>query len=301
MDRVVHGSDGGGGWHLTRVDVLRWRATAFSLFGVLVVLGIVLAASLPRVLAYEGLLDENLALRDRVRELDQRMAEVDRILMRLRLYDAQLRAIQPDGDHGPIDADPESPDDDEPFFELGDGVPLDGLGVRPANAWADSVIARTDNFLALFEQTEPDLNALVAELEDLRALEDALPSAWPATGMLTSGFGYRRSPFGRRTQFHRGIDISNDRDSPITAAAPGRVIRASYNGGYGRMVEVDHGYGITSRYAHMSRIKVSEGDVVQRGQVLGLMGRTGRVTGVHLHFEVRIDGHAVDPLDYLPR
>ena len=97
------------------------------------------------------------------------------------------------------------------------------------------------------------------------------------------------------------MDISNDRNSPIAAAAPGRVIRAFYNGGYGRFVEIDHGYGITTRYAHLNRIKVREGEEVQRGQVIGLMGRTGRVTGTHLHFEVRIDGHAVDPMDYLPR
>ena len=302
MDRVAEGSDGQGGWHLTRRDVQRWRAVSFSLVGVLVVLGIVVAASLPRVLAYEGLLDENLALRDRVRELDERMSEVDRILMRLRLYDAQLRALQPDGEHGPLgDADPDAPDDDAPYFEIDIDEAVEGLGARPADAWADAVIARTDNFLDVFEETEPDLNALVQELEDLRALEEALPTAWPATGTLTSGFGYRRSPFGRRAQFHRGMDISNDRNSPIAAAAPGRVIRAFYNGGYGRFVEIDHGYGITTRYAHLNRIKVREGEEVQRGQVIGLMGRTGRVTGTHLHFEVRIDGHAVDPMDYLPR
>lgn len=263
----------------------------------MVLAGIALLASMPRTLAYDALLDENLALRERVQELDHRMAEVDRILMRLRLYDAQLRGLTPEGDHGPL-LTPVAPpaDADEPYMEFDAEGPV---SFRPADAWADAVLARADNFVSVFESTEPDLNAVVTELEDLRAMEQAMPTAWPCDGVMTSDFGYRRSPFGRRAQFHKGLDISNDRNTPILASAPGRVLRAEYSGGYGRLVEIDHGYGVTSRYAHLQRYVVKEGDEVRRGQVVGTMGRTGRVTGVHLHFEVRIDGHAVDPLDFL--
>jgi hypothetical protein len=278
----------------------RLRVGLAVLATLVLALGGALALALPRTLAYDGLLEENLELRTRVRELDQRMAEVDRILMRLRLYDAQLRGLAPDGDHGPLDAPPEPPppDDAAAFDEAGIE---DGVELRPADAWADAVLARAESFVDVFEEAEPDLNALVVELEDLRALEEALPTQWPARGTLTSDFGYRRSPFGRRAQFHKGLDISNDRGEPIVAAAPGVVVRAFYNGGYGRFIEIDHGYGITSRYAHLHRMLVQRGDTVARGQQIGTMGRTGRVTGTHLHFEVRIDGHAVDPLDYLPR
>jgi len=276
---------------------------------VIVLLGVAVAALIPRALSYDDLLDDNLALRERVASLDRRMAEIDRILLRLRLYDAQLDGLRPggpppEGDHGPLPhadgSDPDvivdPPDDDAPVTELDVDFQL-----RPADDWADAVIARADTFLAVFEEAEPDLNVLVTELEDLRALDQALPGRWPATGDLTSGFGYRRSPFGRRAQFHRGIDISDDRGTAIVAVAPGRVLRAFYNGGYGRFVEIDHGYGITTRYAHMTRIAVHEGDVVEAGQLVGTMGRTGRVTGTHHHFEVRIDGHAVDPMDFLPQ
>lgn len=289
-------------------DILRWRFLAIVLSTVLVFLGAALIAVLPRAMAYDDLLEENLALRTRVQELDQRMQEVDRILMRMRVYDAQLRGLAPEGDHGPLgDLPEEYPPDgadthDDTFPGADDEVAgvVDHVDLRPAGDWADDVLARTDNFLAVFEAAEPDLNALVENLEDVRALEEALPSQWPAGGDMTSDFGYRTSPFGLATQFHRGVDISNDRGTPIVASAPGTVLRASFNGGYGRMVEIDHGYGVTTRYAHLNRILVHKGDQVSRGDQVGTMGRTGRVTGTHLHFEVRIDGHAVDPMDYLP-
>ncbi|TVQ90544.1 MAG: M23 family metallopeptidase [Deltaproteobacteria bacterium] len=275
-------------------------------------LSVALIAVLPKALSYDDLLDENLSMRGRVQELDRRMAEVDRILMRLRIYDAQMRGLGdiPEGDHGPtediddpppdaqVDPDPD-PGDDGPYDQVEVGEI--GQELRPSGAWADAIIARADSFLAVFEEAEPDLNALVEELEGLRALEEALPSHWPTTGTLTSGFGYRRSPFGRKAQFHKGLDISNARGTPVVASGPGTVRSAFYNGGYGRFIEVDHGYGITTRYAHLHRLLVKEGDEVERGQLIGTVGRTGRVTGPHLHFEVRIDGHAVDPLDYLPR
>jgi hypothetical protein len=306
LGRLMHGPDGTVTWRVDRRILMRWRALAVGGLALVILLAGAVVVSMPRVLAYDALLDENLALRGRVEDLDRRMGEVDRILMRLRLYDAQLRSLgeAPIGEHGPLDQDAEPPPDDlddGPYLEVDIEGDEFGYELRPAGAWADAVIARADSFLSVFVDVEPDLNALVEELEGLRALDEALPSQWPTSGMLTSRFGYRRSPFGRRAQFHKGIDVSNERGTPIVAAAPGRVIRALFNGGYGRMVEIDHGYGLTTRYAHLNRILVEEGDEIARGAVIGTMGRTGRVTGVHLHFEVRVDEHAVDPLDYLPR
>lgn len=269
------------------------RAVAVVQGVVIIGLGVAVAALVPRNLAYDPLLDENLELRERVATLDRRMAEVDRVLLRLRMYDAQLGGLHPDGEHGPLGELP--PDEDAPASDL-----EEHFSHRPADDWADAVLARAEGFLSTFEVSEADLNAVVTELEDLRALEEALPGRWPSTGEITSAFGYRRSPFGRRTQFHRGLDISDKRGTPIHAVAPGKVLRAFYNGGYGRFVEVDHGYGVTTRYAHLNKISVQEGDTVDRGTPVGTMGRTGRVTGTHLHFEVRIDGHAVDPMDFLP-
>ena len=122
------------------------------------------------------------------------------------------------------------------------------------------------------------------------------PAALPR---LSSRFGERRDPFGGRTRLHTGIDIPGPLGTPVFAAQAGEVRRAGDAGGYGRMVEIDHGNGLRTRYAHLSRIDVRPGEHVAEGQVIGLMGSTGRSTGSHLHFEVRRGGTALDPLDYL--
>ena len=296
--------------------LLRQMRWTFGLTTALVAaLLIGLALTLPRSLAYTGLVEENLALRTQLQEINTRMSEVDRLLLRLRLYDAQIRSLaEPDGDHGPLpeeafangrllsaledtDGQLEGPSDE--MYPA--PHPLDGSDLRPAETWALAVSARVDTFVTLFTRAEPDLNQLVAELEDLRALEIALPHAWPARGDLTSGFGWRRHPLGNTWRFHSGLDIGNKRGTPIYAAARGKVIRADYNSGYGRMIEIEHGYGITSLYAHCTSLRVRKGQTIDEGQFIATMGSTGRATGPHLHFEVRLDGHAVDPLDYLPR
>lgn len=116
---------------------------------------------------------------------------------------------------------------------------------------------------------------------------------WPTSGVLTSNFGWR---WGR---MHQGIDIGAGTGTPIASAAPGTVIIAGWNGGYGQMVVVDHGNGVSTAYAHMSSMSVGVGAAVGQGTILGAVGNTGNSTGPHLHFEVRINGGAVDPLPYL--
>ncbi len=270
--------------------------------------------SVPRGMAYDDLVRENLALKARLREVDSKLSEVDRILLRLRLYDAQLRSLSdPKGDHGPVPegADLGAPEmspasmTGEPMEPIGDpdwATVQAATGLRPAEAWADAVQGRAAAFLDLFERAEPDLSRLVADMEELQALEAALPRIWPANGYVTSTYGWRHNPMGGRGwDHHSGLDISNRPGTPIRAPANGIVSRAWYNAGYGNMIEMDHGFGITTVFAHLRAYKVREGDSVEGGQVIGLMGTTGRSTGPHLHYEVRIDGHAVDPLDYLRR
>lgn len=275
-------------------------------------LAMTLAWSLPRSMAYGELLDENLTLKAHLQELDHKMSEVDRILLRLRLYDAQLKSLgEPKGDHGPLPPEAYANyrlTQDGPDPEGVDGVPMEDEGwvtpedLRPAEAWALAVDARATTFLAHIEASEPNVNALVEELEGLRALELALPQRWPVQGDLTSGFGWRRNPFGRRYwRFHSGIDVASRRGAPIYAPAAGKVVRADWTGGYGRYIEIDHGYGIMTSYGHCTNLYVNDGDEVAPGDLIATVGTTGRSTGPHLHFEVRLDGHAVDPLDYLPR
>jgi murein DD-endopeptidase MepM/ murein hydrolase activator NlpD len=116
---------------------------------------------------------------------------------------------------------------------------------------------------------------------------------WPVNGTITSGFGPR---WGR---MHEGLDIAGGSGTPIAAAATGTVISAGWSGGYGQLVVLDHGDGLSTAYAHLSSIAVSAGQTVPQGSVVGGMGTTGNSTGVHLHFEVRVNGAAVSPLGYL--
>lgn len=127
------------------------------------------------------------------------------------------------------------------------------------------------------------------------------PSLWPVDGRLVGAFGRRSDPFSHQQVWHTGVDFSAPMSSPIRATADGVVSMAEYSSGYGRLVIVDHGGGMQTYYAHLSRIDVISGQEVRRGEVVGALGATGRVTAPHLHYEVRIGGNAVDPYTYLSR
>lgn len=122
--------------------------------------------------------------------------------------------------------------------------------------------------------------------------------AWPARGAFTSGFGYRRHPLFGIRHLHTGVDIAAVWGTPVLAAADGRTIYAGWFGGYGKIVVVDHGDGTSTLYGHLSRILVTSGDAVRRGQPVGRVGSTGYSTGPHLHFEIRLNGLPVDPLSF---
>ena len=127
----------------------------------------------------------------------------------------------------------------------------------------------------------------------------ASPSIWPAGGEVTSGFGWRNSPFGGGRELHQGIDIANSMGTPIVATADGTVVQSGWAGGYGNIVQLDHGNGMVTVYGHNSRVAVNVGQGVQKGQVISYMGSTGQSTGPHVHYEVRVNGAAVDPISYL--
>ncbi|MBI4722433.1 MAG: M23 family metallopeptidase, partial [Candidatus Stahlbacteria bacterium] len=122
------------------------------------------------------------------------------------------------------------------------------------------------------------------------------PSIWPTDGSVTSGFGWRW--FSGR-EFHNGIDIANSQGTPVKSTASGVVDYVGYQGGLGLIVEIDHGFGYMTRYGHLSRASVEAGDMIERGQVIGAIGVTGRTTGAHLHYEVCVLGKAIDPASYI--
>ncbi|QZD96566.1 M23 family metallopeptidase [Qipengyuania gelatinilytica] len=150
---------------------------------------------------------------------------------------------------------------------------------------------------------DPRFERLGLSMARMTALESALegvPQFAPARrDMISSGFGYRRDPFNRRAAMHKGLDFRGATGTPIYAAAKGRVSFVGWKGGYGKTVEITHGNGLMTRYAHMSRFNAKVGDRVAPGETIGAIGSTGRSTGPHLHFEVRINGRAVNPRTFL--
>ena len=146
---------------------------------------------------------------------------------------------------------------------------------------------------------EGRLNSVRSGVEKRQALAAATPSIWPVPGWLSSGYGNRRDPFTGDPDFHPGLDISADYGQPVHATADGTVASAAVNGSYGNLVVLDHGYGLTTRYGHLSRFAVTTGQQVHRGDVIGYVGSTGRSTSPHLHYEILVNGRLTNPLRLL--
>jgi len=146
---------------------------------------------------------------------------------------------------------------------------------------------------------ENRLRVVQSSVDKRQALAGATPSIWPAHGWLTDAFGNRRDPFTGQSEFHSGLDISTDKGQPVYATANGTVQAAGWANAYGNMVVLDHGFGLVTRYAHLSRFNVRLGDSVTRGDVIGFVGATGRATGDHVHYEVLANGETLNPLRFL--
>jgi murein DD-endopeptidase MepM/ murein hydrolase activator NlpD len=143
------------------------------------------------------------------------------------------------------------------------------------------------------------LDSVRDSVERRHALASATPSVWPVAGWLTSYFGNRKDPFTKDSDFHPGLDISADYGQPVLATADATVSSAAPNGAYGNMVILDHGYGIVTKYGHLSRFAVMGGQRVKRGDVIGYVGSTGRSTGAHLHYEIWMNGRLTNPMTLL--
>jgi murein DD-endopeptidase MepM/ murein hydrolase activator NlpD len=185
---------------------------------------------------------------------------------------------------------------------------LKSLGQRVPPSYADSTTDVGGPYVAIDENADPEtfrtnvdlISGEVERFATVRRLAMQLPLTRPIPNSpITSGFGARMDPFLGRPAMHTGIDFRAASGSLARTTAGGTVISAGYNGGYGNMVEVDHGNGISTRYGHLSRIDVTVGQVVAKGAVLGETGSTGRSTGPHLHYEVRVDGAAVNPMTFI--
>jgi murein DD-endopeptidase MepM/ murein hydrolase activator NlpD len=146
---------------------------------------------------------------------------------------------------------------------------------------------------------ENRLRYVRTDVERREALAASTPSIWPAHGWLTGTFGGRSDPFTGERGFHQGLDISTEKGKPVFATADGRVDAAGYSGDYGNLIVLRHGFGLTTRYGHLSSFKVKAGQTVKRGDVIGYVGSTGRSTGTHVHYEILANGQLINPLQLL--
>ncbi|MCD6264517.1 MAG: peptidoglycan DD-metalloendopeptidase family protein [Deltaproteobacteria bacterium] len=149
---------------------------------------------------------------------------------------------------------------------------------------------------AIASISQSQLNDFLKEQKSILA---CTPSIRPTDGWLSSGFGYRISPFTNRREFHKGIDIATSIGTPVIAPADGLVADAYNNGNFGKMIVINHGYNLKTRYGHLGKFRVKKGQHVKRGQIIGEVGNTGRCTGPHLHYEVLLDGVPVNPLRFI--
>lgn len=174
--------------------------------------------------------------------------------------------------------------------------------VRGAGGPALPVNQASTALTAIIERRTSLLEQRLRMYEILLRERAKVPSIWPVRGEATDGFGTRRNPFdGTLFEFHAGQDIAAQRGTPVMTAGSGTVAFAGVQNGYGQIVIVDHGGNVMTRYGHLSQIDVAVGQSVERGETLGRVGSTGRSTGPHLHYEVRINDQPVNPKQYLPR
>lgn len=175
------------------------------------------------------------------------------------------------------------------------------VGAPPAGIGGPFIPVRSARDAGPFERQLHRINVTRAQVDRLTRTLSVVPYRKPVIGQVefSSGFGVRSDPFLGRPAMHSGLDFRASTGDPVRATAYGKVVAAGWHGGYGRMIEIDHGNTLATRYGHLSEIGVKIGDIVRIGQVIGAVGSTGRSTGPHLHYETRIDGDAVDPQKFL--
>jgi murein DD-endopeptidase MepM/ murein hydrolase activator NlpD len=177
----------------------------------------------------------------------------------------------------------------------GMAAPVDPAGRDESTASTVGVLKN------LLDVLEARVASVKTRMETQQAMARATPTIWPIAGWLSSRFGRRADPFTGAPDFHSGLDIAAERGTPVRATADGTIETAGFNGNYGRAILLDHGYGISTRYGHLSKVAVSAGQSVHRGDVIGYVGSTGRATSPHLHYEILFNGRPFNPLNLLAR
>jgi len=239
--------------------------------------------------------EENLTLRGQLKSVRERIEHIGSTLDRVERFDQKLRAItllsDPQRNLAMGPTEPEAgmtgPATDTQFSQLA------------ATETPAALTGRLDKLSAEATRQEQSLQELQAYFQDQKSILASTPSMWPARGWVTSDFGSRLDPYTADRVMHAGLDIAAPHGKEVFAPSDGTVVFAGLEGGYGNVLVIDHGYGIKTRYGHLAKMLVKAGDRVKRGMLIAAVGNTGRSTGPHLHYEVRVNGVPQNPRKFI--
>lgn len=240
--------------------------------------------------------DENLALKGELKAIRERVEHIGVTLERVERFDQKLRASTGLSDPqrnlaiGPIESG---------TLRATEGADTQFARLTSKNVDPRALREKTDKFSAEAIRKEQSLTELASYFEEQKSVLAVTPSIWPVKGWVTSDFGARHDPYTGEKVMHMGLDISGPYGKEIIAPSDGTVVFAGLEGGYGNVLVIDHGYGIKTRYGHLASIRVKPGERVKRGQHIAGLGNTGRSTGPHLHYEVRVNGVSENPHKYI--
>jgi murein DD-endopeptidase MepM/ murein hydrolase activator NlpD len=235
--------------------------------------------------------EENAQLRSQILLVQEKVAHISATLDRVERFDAKLRTAV---------TQLQDPERNLAIGPVGGGAEPSVPGPAPAaEANLNALPGKLSSLEGEAARQERSLRDLQEYFDDQRSLLASTPSIWPARGWVTSDFGSRIDPYTAERKMHEGIDIATPIGQPIYAPSDGTVVFVGTEGGYGKVLVIDHGYGVKTRYGHLSEILVHLGDRVGRGDKVALVGNTGRSTGPHLHYEVRVNGVPENPRKFI--
>jgi murein DD-endopeptidase MepM/ murein hydrolase activator NlpD len=237
--------------------------------------------------------DEILNQRKQIQKFADEINSLKSSLVKLNTFEQKLRII----------ANIEKSSEEDSLFGVGGSIPEDLDSQLPLTEKHNNLLRemheQTRELTLASINQEKVFESLYEGLKSQRNLLSSTPSIRPTEGWLSSGFGYRVSPFTGLREFHKGLDFAGRKGTKIIAPADGVVSFVGRNGSYGKMIKIDHGHGIITRYGHLQKALKKRGEAVKRGDVIALMGNTGRSTGPHLHYEVLLNGLPVNPKKYI--
>ncbi len=241
--------------------------------------------------------DENLTLRTQLKSIRERMEHIGATLERVERFDQKLRAVT-------LLSDPQrnlalGPTAGEPGVTPAPSTETEFTQAVVSSETPKNLASKLNKLSEAATRQEKSLQELQSYFLDQKSRLASTPSVWPARGWVTSDFGQRLDPYTAERVMHEGLDIAAPHGKEVMSPSDGTVIFAGLEGGYGNVLVIDHGYGVKTRYGHLAKLEVKTGDRVKRGQMVGAVGNTGRSTGPHLHYEVRVNGIPENPRKFI--